>query len=578
MKQLFLVLLVCLVLSYLILGIPITTHASPGTVFTKITDLNIVLDSSKSFGVSWVDVDGNGWLDLFVANGGLFELVNDSNQLFMNNGDGTFSEVTNDPIVTDTALSWLAVWGDYNNDGYPDCYVANGMMQANHFYQNDSMGAFIKLDTGVFAELSSTNSASWADYNNDGRLDLMAAADGWQGTSNDRRNLVYTSVGNWFVRNLDVPFANDRLYSHGINWCDFDNDGDRDAYVANYQYQSNNYYRNNGDGSFTKLLKGHMTMDGAYSTGASIGDYDNDGDMDVFVANGYTANYNFLYENTGSGDFVRITDDVVVNDFGATIGSCFGDYDNDGDIDLYIANAPFDDMAGEANLLYENQGDGSFAKVTTEPVTQDIGHSGGVAFADYDRDGDLDLYVTRFGVPFANNLFFVNNGNDNHWLQIELIGTYSNRSAIGARLTAWANINGEDVLQSREIVTQSGYGGQVPLLVHFGLGDATQVDSLIIRWPNGLVVRLPNVAADQFLTVVENCCQLRGDVDNDGFGPNIADLVYLVSFMFSGGEEPACMAAANVDNSPTDLPDIADLVYYVSYMFEGGPPPVACDL
>ncbi|MBN1559814.1 VCBS repeat-containing protein, partial [candidate division KSB1 bacterium] len=212
---------------------------------------------------------------------------------------------------------------------------------------------------------------------------------------------------------------------------------------------------------------------------------------DLFVAN--LGDKNFLYANNGDGTFTKISDGALVNDESDSPCGSWGDYDNDGDLDLFVVNL------GINNFLYANNGDGTFTKITEAIIVYDEECSNGCSWADYDNDGDLDLFVSNSG----NNFLYKNNGNSNNWINIQCVGTTSNTSAIGARVKVKANINGNPVWQLQEISGQTGFGSQNSLNVEFGLGDATMIDSIRIEWPSGLAQDWLNIAANQFLTAIE---------------------------------------------------------------------------
>jgi len=294
---------------------------------------------------------------------------------------------------------------------------------------------------------------------------------------------------------LEGQLISDGGRSHGGSWADYDDDGDLDIFVANYNGNNNYLYTNNGDGSFTKVTSDIVVNDCGSSVGASWGDYDNDGDLDLFVPNDFGEN-NFLYNNNGDGSFTKVTSGIVVNDGGRSAGSGWGDFDNDGDLDLFVAN-----FSGTSSL-YENIGNGNFTKIVSGPIVTDIGDSRGVAFCDYDIDGDLDVIVTNS--QNEDNFLYANNGNSNHWINIKCVGSISNYSAIGTKVKIKSIINGNSIWQMTEISGQTGRLGQNSLNTEFGLGDATIIDSVQIEWPSGVIQILTDVSVDQFITIVEN--------------------------------------------------------------------------
>ena len=482
--------------------------------FTKVTSGPVVNDQSYTEGVYWFDYNNDGLPDIFAAN-----IVNQNNILFRNDGGGNFTKITTGALVNDGGFSYGASIGDYNNDGYPDIFVINGgssASQFNFFYTNNGDGTFTKVTTGVFVnEIGNTWGSSPVDYDKDGKLDIYTA-------NFNRNNFLYKGNGDGtFTKITTGAIVNDGGNSLNCALGDYDNDGWQDVFVANANFgagENNFLYKNNGDGTFTKITTGNIVTDGGNSTGASWGDYDNDGDLDLFVTN-YFAENNFLYRNDGAGIFTKITSSTVVNDGGASVGSAWGDYDNDGDLDLFVSN---DNDQNE--FLYNNNGNGTFTKITTGDIVNSAGRSNGSAWCDYDLDGDLDLYIANGNQPsFQNNFLFRNDGTPNNWINIYCKGVISNRSAIGTRLTASALINGVRVKQLREVNGQTGYNALNSLNVEFGLGNTTVIDTLIIKWPSGITDTYYNLSVNRFITAVENQ-GIIGIHNEDG---NIPDKFYL---------------------------------------------------
>jgi hypothetical protein len=292
--------------------------------------------------------------------------------------------------------------------------------------------------------------------------------------------------------------------------------------------------------------------------GVDWGDYDNDGDLDLYFANQYTGNK--LLRNDG-GSFVDVTSGPLA-DVGNTKGVAWGDYDNDGDLDLFLAKG--DGATLGPNRLLRNDGGGVFVDATSGALS-DSGMFGGSGLGDFDNDGDLDLYVGNFQGP--NSLFLNQKGSAMHWLHVNLVGVVSNKSAIGARVRA---VSGS-LSQIREISGGSGYMSQNSLTAEFGLGSLTSVDSLIISWPSGTVQKLTNLPVDTLLAITESAI-LRGDVNGDGIinlgdvvylityqykngpapipllagdvncdgGVGLGDVVYLITYQYKNGPPPPC--------------------------------------
>jgi hypothetical protein len=288
--------------------------------------------------------------------------------------------------------------------------------------------------------------------------------------------LYHNNGDGTFTRVLTGSIVNDGGISAGATWGDIDNDGDIDLFVANDNGQNNFLYINTGDGSFTKDSTSIIANDGGRSIGGCFGDVDNDCDLDLFVTNRSGEN-NFFYVNNGDGTFTKDTSSVIASDAGNSLGSNWADYDNDGDLDLFVTNA------GQDNFFYENNGDGTFMKNLTSIVANEGGNSVACAWADYNNDGYLDLFVSN---SFVNDYLYRNNGNTNSWINVLCVGTLSNRSAIGARVRAKTTINGFPVWQIRDVEGQSGQRSQNSLNVEFGFGNATIIDTILVEWPSGV--------------------------------------------------------------------------------------------
>jgi len=446
--------------------------------FGKASANEITLESAASQGSSWADVDSDGDLDLFVANAS-----NQNEFLYVNNGNGAFTKNTASAIANDGNASQSSSWGDYDGDGDLDLYIAN-FNQANALFENIGNGVFTKATTGAIAtdrELSS--GCSWVDIDNDGDLDMFV-------TNLGTNESLYRNNGDrTFTKVTEGGIVNDRGFSQSASWADYDNDGDMDVFVANDRNENNALYANNGDGTFTKITSGPVVNDGGNSFGGSWGDFDNDGDFDLFVANAQAQN-DFLYRNNGDGSFAKIIEGPVVNDGVSSQASGWNDFDNDGDLDLYVTT-----IGGEG-LLYENDGAGNFTRRVENPFHSDVINGTSASWGDYDNDGDSDLFVSVNG---ANSVLYFNVGNGNNWLKIACVGVISNTTGIGAKVRIKATINGKSYWQMRQIATQSGYNSQSSLLAEFGLGEATHVDSIKIEWPSKKFDLLTNVAAGSYI-------------------------------------------------------------------------------
>ena len=464
---------------------------------TRDTLSAVATNGGATFGSAWIDYDGDGDLDLFTVN-----FNAQDNALFRNDG-GTFVKMTAadvGSIVADGGNSFGTSWGDYDNDGDLDAFVANAnpstTNEIDFLYRNDGGGMFTRILTGPIATAGGfTTGGSWVDYDNDGFLDLFAV-------NNNQVNFLFHNNGDGtFTRILTGDIVQSVARFHGCSWSDYDNDGDMDVFIACNIGSANRLYRNDGGGTFTKITTGAIVTDVGSAQGGSWGDYDNDGDMDLFVPNRSNQNNN-LYRNNGDGTFTRMTAGEVgslVGDGGDSFGSGWSDIDNDGDIDLFVAN-----WSGQNNFLYINNGDGTFTRELSGAIVNDGGESQAVAWGDYDRDGFEDLFVANGYFANENDFLYRNDGTGNHWLTIACKGTLSNRTAIGTKVRVKAVIGGTPRWQIREIAEQTGAFGQSSLDPHFGLGDAAYADSVVVTWPNGGVEVYTDIPADQFMAFEES--------------------------------------------------------------------------
>ena len=490
-------------------------------------------------GAAFFDYDNDGYLDLYIVNGAPLpgfrcegELIR--NALYRNNRDGTFTEVTEEAGVGDTGYGMGVATGDYDNDGDQDLYVTN--FGANVLYRNNGDGTFtdVTRSAGVGDEGWGAN-AAFADYDGDGDLDLYVANYVDFDVQHNKKCFqgrvraycgptAYPGQSGVLYRNNgDGTFADVTreagLYTTegrqlGVVFGDYDNDGDADLFVANDK-APDFLFRNNGDGTFTDvgLIAGvAYNEDGVAQSamGVDFGDYDNDGDLDIIIATYQWIN-NLLYHNDGNGFFTDVS-------FSSRMGSAsvpylgmtpaFLDYDNDGYQDLFFANGHLDDNVKEydaaasyaqRNQLLKNNGDGTFREVTefSGPGLriEDVSH--GAALGDYDNDGDIDLFVSNSNGPCS--LLRNEGSNRNHWLMIRTVGTKSNRDGIGTRIKV---VSG-DLVQVKEVKHSYGYLSSNDPRVAFGLGGRTKADQVEIRWPSGIVQILRNIKADQILTVRE---------------------------------------------------------------------------
>lgn len=485
-----------IILVIAVIFIPMEIHSQN---FTKITTGIVVTDGGDSRAVTWIDYDKDGFLDLYVTNG---PSAGQNNFLYHNNGDGTFTKVTGQPLVMDNGKSDGCSWGDYNNDGEVDLCVVNWYGQNNLLFKNDGGGNFTFMSSSIISNDGGfSETCSWGDYDNDGYLDLYV-------TNSDPPyfNYLYRNNGSGdFIKIDDGIETTEAFTSRGVNWIDYDNDSEQDLFITNENNQKNSLYTNGGFGVFDKVTTGDLVNDVGNSWTSSWGDIDNDGDMDVFVGNwNQTDN---LYLNDGEGNFTKVTTGPVVQTTGYSASSSWIDYDNDGDLDLFVTAAYGSGLHNNSlykNLLIENDSL-SFEKITSGPLVNDAGWTYGHSWGDYDKDGDLDMFGARVtgGGGSNNNILFRNDdASGNNWVTIDCKGVTSNASGIGAVITVKSIINGNTVFQRRVVQGQDGYCSQ-NLQQHFGLGNSTVIDSIFIRWPSGTMDRYGASDVNKFYTAIE---------------------------------------------------------------------------
>jgi len=478
--------------------------------FTKITTGAIVTDAKHWHGQAWGDYDNDGYLDVLI-------LTMDPNftPIYRNNHDGTFTR-TNVPSLQGYATgykNWFASWGDYDNDGNLDLFIndMSAFYQAkgtNLLFRNNGDGTFTRITTNaIVAEGEVSSIGAWGDFNRDGYLDLVVA-NGLQALEM-AKNWCYQNQGDGTFRKLTNAITGELGMFNLPNWVDVDNDGWPDLFVSNYQ-GTNCLYRNTGNGGFIKVTGDPLVSEVGAWYGAAWADYDNDRSLDAFVT---AADYPdpaslpvALYHNDGTGHFTKTTTNDVgplasemLNSWACT----WGDYDNDGWLDLFAANGYERSQACKC-VLYHNNGDGTFTKITTGSPVNETGGVLGANWVDIDHDGFLDLFISEHDLGGSTpNCLYRNNGNSNNWLCVQCVGTSSPRWGTGAKVRVKATIRGREMWQLRLIDAGGSPVGGQSFVAHFGLGDATNVDMLRIEWTSGIVQELKNVPVRQYLTVTE---------------------------------------------------------------------------
>jgi enediyne biosynthesis protein E4 len=490
------------------------TTSGEAQTFLKLTAASgnpIVTDAipaSAAFnGCAWVDYDHDGDQDLFIVQQGLYR----------NDGGGVFVKISSGPNGAPGKVG--TTWADMDNDGDLDCFLSGGdvfngsAIGGSILYRNDGGGVFAPVLGGALSDSLGNRGwgSAWGDYDGDGLVDLAIASPlGFLGITNPPR-LFHNDGGGAFTR-MDTSIVSAETGTFTVpTWSDFDEDGDPDLFIASGPANGTrapdflylNHLVSRGVAFFTRLTSIAPATDTHDAQVYNWVDIDEDGDLDLYITNygGPSLSLGFaneLYRND-AGVFTRMTTaqaGTIVSDRAHSLASVWGDYDNDGDMDCLVTND-----ATELSAFYLNNGSGFFTLQTTS-VLRSAGPHYGAAAADYDADGDLDLYMCGSGT--TRGLYNNQSPSTNGWLDVLCVGTFSNRAAIGARVRIRATLGGVSRTIVQEVSAQNSFNSQNALVQHFGLGNATVVDSVIVRFPSGAVSIRTAVSPRQKITVTED--------------------------------------------------------------------------
>jgi hypothetical protein len=480
-------------------------------------------------GAAFLDYDQDGYIDIFMSNGTWIEGFSKSkkpeklpeNRLYRNQQDGTFEDVTKKAGVGGLEYSMGITVGDFNNDGYPDIYISN--YGTNTLYKNNGNGTFTDVTKRamVGGNKECSIGAVWLDFDNDGLLDLYVgnylnfdpeynyyyAPDGFPGplAYDSQADILYHNKGDGtfedVTKKMGIVDIDGRAM--GVGAADYDDDGYVDIYVAN-DHTVNYLWHNNEGKGFTD--RGTMSGTGFSQAGEAtvsmsvdFADYNGDGLLDIFISDD---NYCSLYQNLGNGLF---SDKSYFSGISVASGqfvgwsSSFLDYDNDGDADIFKSNGELKHLYGQEDQLFENIENGKFEDVSVERGQyfreEYVGR--GACVGDYDNDGDLDIYIVNLD---SQGMFLRNNkGNQNNWIILNLVGQSSNKDGLGARIKLIAG----GKVQTTQKKSTTGYLSQNDSRIHFGLMKNDIIEKIEIKWPSGKFQVLENIKVNQILTVKE---------------------------------------------------------------------------
>jgi hypothetical protein len=472
---------------------------------------------SLSGGAIVDDFDGDSDLDLITSSCGFGDQIR-----YFQNVDGSFVDATDKGNLKGLYGGLNLIQADYDNDGDTDVFVMRGAwlgemgQMPNSLLQNDGKGRFydVTFDCGLADKNAPTQTAVWADFNNDGYLDLYVGNENYpsQLFKNDGRGRFHDVAARANVEN--------RRFTKGVTAADFNNDGYPDIYVSNFG-ENNRLYQNNKDGTFKDVAETLQVTNPRNSLPAWFWDYNQDGVIDIFVASysddmDYVSHkfyqqapvieFDCLYEGTENGGFEEVAARRNLLDLTQSMGANFGDLDNDGYPDFYLGTGYPQYEGLLPNLMYWNREGRFFADVTTTGGFGHLQKGHAIAFADIDDDGDQDVFQQMGGAypgDRAADCLYRNPGFENNWIKIKLIGTISNRSAIGARIQAEITEGEQSRIVYKWVNSGGSFGGN-PLMQEIGLGKANKIDRLDIYWPTSNQRQtFADVSANQAIEITE---------------------------------------------------------------------------
>ncbi len=487
------------------------------------------------------DFNNDGYIDIFTSSWSL----NGRLRLFINDHHGSFIDKTIDSGISNLPGGLNLISADYDNDGDTDVLILRGGWMAqngtipNSLLQNDGTGYFVDItESSGLLSYHPAQTAAWGDFDNDGWLDLVVGNESI-GNQQHKLELFHNNHDGSFTEISQSANLNVSGYIKGVTWGDYNNDGLIDLYVSKLD-QANQLYRNNlinKKPNFIDVSTEANIAKPIYSFATWFWDYNNDGWLDLFVADydmkPYASNSNSnlqlteiiedyishkpnkhtsrLYLNNKKGAFIDVTKQSKLDYSLLAMGANYGDIDNDGYLDLYVGTGAPNFSSLIPNRMFRNYKGQFFQDVTT---TTGVGHlqkGHAISFADLDNDGDQDIYAVMGGAysgDFFQNAHFENPGHNNNWITIKLIGTDSNRSAIGTRVQINIIEKG-DYREVHRIVGTGGSFGANSLQLEIGLGQARQIEKLIINWPSGKVSLFENMVINQRIKIIEGSISIN---------------------------------------------------------------------
>lgn len=449
-------------------GMPIFVFENEGTFFNQVPSSSLPIEVGLSSSLTWVDYDNDGDKDLYLTN------ISGVNKLYRNEGAQNFTDVTISSGMWQESLhAYSVTWGDYNRDGWLDCYVVN----------RDLDRLLMGMPPGSPNSLFKNNG--------DGTFEEVAE---------------------------ELGVLNPSGLGYAVVFMDYNNDGWPDLYIGNDKGTCNKLYKNNGDGTFSDVSEPNTTGQCMNAMGICVGDYDNNGYLDMYVTNGPGGNK--FYQNNGDETFTELGESLGITVGHNGWGTSFEDFDNDGDEDLFAVNGGSSIVDWQRNKLFYNQGDNTFAEDLTDSITLFTYHTYGSSMGDWNNDGYYDLAVMNVGGDPMK--FWQNKGGSNNWIKLNFQGTVSNRDAIGTWVEVWTA--GEKRI--RYTMCGNSFSAQYSENYIVGIGQHETVDSIIVKWPSGIINGLYDLTPNQNYFIVEDTlstitdCSILyyPDQDGDGYG------------------------------------------------------------
>ena len=502
----------------------------PPSVFQSEYDIGRFVDVAPELGVDTLNLCGGTIVDDFDRDGFLDIMTSTFDPegpltYYRSQGDGTFENLSGSARTDDQLGGLNCIGGDYDNDGDLDVLVLRGAWLhqdgaiRNSLLRNNSDGTFTDVTraAGLAQPAAPTQAAAWGDFDHDGDLDLYIGNEGYPTL---HPSLLFRNNGDGTFTDIaaSAKVTND-AYAKGVCVGDYDNDGDLDLYVSNFG--PNRLYRNDGKGTFTDVATVAGVEEPLRSFATWFFDYDNDGWLDLFVAAyeapiaavakdylglEYLASDPALYRNQGDGTFRNVTNELGLDHAYLPMGANFGDLDNDGYLDIYLATGDPNYESLMPNVMLRNDQGQRFQDVTTSGGLGHLQKGHGVSFADLDNDGDQDIYHQLGGFYRGDafrNALFLNPGHGNHFLFVQLVGTQSNRAGYGARIGVVTKTEKGSQTLHRAVGCVSSFGGS-PSRMEIGLGNAESIERLEVYWPRSKTSQVfKNVPMDCWIEVTE---------------------------------------------------------------------------